>query len=47
MNPGLINLDQGIVDLAQEDPVIDTSMETLGEECRHLDTVQKRETSVM
>ena len=37
VNPGLINLDHGLVDLAQEDPIIESTMDPLGEECRQLD----------
>ena len=34
VNPGLINLDHGRADLAQDDPIIESIMDPLGEECR-------------
>ena len=36
VNPSLVNLDQGMVGLTQEDPVLDSPMNPLGEECQQL-----------
>ena len=44
MNPGLINLDHSLVDLSQEDPVIDSSMQQLVRECRQLIDDPQKET---
>ena len=40
VNPGLINLDQGLADLAQEEPVLEASIDPQEEGCRHLETDQ-------
>ncbi|XP_059068347.1 uncharacterized protein LOC131858890 [Cryptomeria japonica] len=47
VNLGLINLDQGLVDLAQVDPIIESTMEPLGEECRQMGVDQQKGTSEM
>lgn len=44
MNPSLINLDHGPMDLAQMDPVIDSTMDPLGDECWQLDDDQQKGT---
>ena len=37
VNPGLINLDHGLMDLAQEDLVIESTLDLIGDECQQLD----------
>ena len=41
----MINLDHGLVDLAQEDLVIDSTMNPLGDECWQLVADQQKGTS--
>lgn len=42
---GLINLDDGLMDIVQEDLVIESNMDPIGDECRQLDVDQQKGTS--
>ena len=45
VNPGLINLDHGLMDLLQEDSVIESTSDPIGEECQQSDVDQQKGTS--
>ena len=41
----MINFNNGLMDLAQEHPIIESTMDPIGEECRKLDVDQKKKNS--